>query len=195
MVFGHFIWKSCRYGCESELLVILSAANALCSPLTAENTVLFSSVHLTPCSVNQKRRKGRCPLLAVEILIVLFHLFIYFFLSSSCEISEADATLTTEDFRTWGLTGDGWRSIYITLPGASALLPAPSPLVLLFNLGSAAERACLERGIMCICVCVVRSLQRSHNKGSAFTCNIQSTWALYVARKSVCVPHYMYASK
>lgn len=181
MVFGHFIWKSCRYGCESELLVILSAANALCSPLTAENTVLFSSVHLTPCSVNQKRRKGRCPLLAVEILIVLFHLFIYFFLSSSCEISEADATLTTEDFRTWGLTGDGWRSIYITLPGASALLPAPSPLVLLFNLGSAAERACLERGIMCMCVW-------------SDPCSVLIT-KVPLSRKSVCVPHYMYASK
>lgn len=148
MVFGHFIWKSCRYARELELLVIPSAANALCSPLTAANTVLFSSVHLTPCSANQKQHQGRCPLFAVEILIVLFHLFIYFFLSSSCEISEADATLTTEDFRTWGLAGDGRRSIYITLPGACALLPSPSPLFLLFNLGSAAERACPERGIM-----------------------------------------------
>lgn len=79
MVFGHFIWKSCRYGCESELLVIPSAANALCSPLNAANTVLFSSVHLTPCSVNLIPHKERCPLLAVEILIVLFHLFIFFF--------------------------------------------------------------------------------------------------------------------
>lgn len=120
MVFGHFIWKSCRYGCESELLVIPSAANALCSPLTAANAALFSLLHLTPGSVNQMRRKGRCPLLAAEILIVLFHLFIYcfFFSLSSSKISEADATLTTEDFGTGGLVGDGWRSIYITLPGS-----------------------------------------------------------------------------
>lgn len=135
MVFGHFIWKSCRYGCESELLVIPSAANALCSPLNAANTVLFSSVHLTPCSVNLIRHKERCPLFAVEILIVLFHLFIFFFsLPSSCEISEADATLTTEDFRTWGLAGDGWRSIYITLPGARALSPSPLRLLSSFYL-------------------------------------------------------------
>lgn len=77
----------------------------------------------------------------------LSFIYLLFFLSSSCEISEADATLTTEDFSTW-ISWDGWRSIYITLPGALLPSPSPSPLFLLFNLGNAGERACPKKGIM-----------------------------------------------
>lgn len=153
-----------------------------------KHCIIFISASHT--SLNQKWRQGRRPLL--DILIVLFHLFTYFFLSSSCEISEGDAALTTEDFRTRGLARDGWRSIYITLPGASALLPSLSPFVLLFNLGNRGRKSapreryhgCLKRGHdlrgqeavePVITRRVVRSLQRSHNKGSAFMCNVQST--------------------
>lgn len=133
-----------------------------------------------------KTTRREMPSLGTEIPIVLFYLFSF---SPFCEISEADATLTTEDFRTRGLAGDGWRSIYITLPGASPLLPSLSPLFLLVNLGKAAERVHPQRGIMGISERghdrrgreavepvtarrAVRSLQRSHSKGSVVTCNM-----------------------
>lgn len=87
------------------------------------------------------------------------------------------------------ISRDGWRSIYITLPGASPLLPSLSPLFLLVNLGKAAERVHLQSGIMgiserghdrrgreavepVIARRAVRSLQRSHSKGSVVTCNM-----------------------
>lgn len=167
--------QSCKQ-CPAHLMLSFTSD---CS----KHCIIFISASHT---LNQKRREGRCPLLAAEIPVVPFYLFSF---SSFCEISEADATLTTEDFRTQGLAGDGWRSIYITLPGASPLLPSLSPLFLLVNLGKAAERVQPQRGIMgiserghdrrgreavepVIARRAVRSLQRSHSKGSVVTCNM-----------------------
>lgn len=65
------------------------------------------------------------------------------FFSFSCEISGSQPT---QDIWAWGLAGDGWRSIYITLPGASSLLPSPFPLsFFFFYLVNMAERAHPER--------------------------------------------------
>lgn len=134
------------------MLVIPGAVNGFCSPQTAANTVLFSSVHLTPCFLDRIRGKGKMPSLGrgnPDRPLLFIYLFINFF-PSFCEISEADATLTTEDFRTLGLTGDGWRSIYITLPPELLFsFPSPSPPpFLLFNLENAAERVLPGRGIV-----------------------------------------------
>lgn len=115
---------------EAELLVICGAVTVFFSPLTAANTVLFCQRVLSPRFLRPDERRGNALLLIAQNPdSPLFN-----FLSSSCEISGADATLATQDIWARGLAEDGWRSIYITLPGASSLLPSPSPLSRFFFL-------------------------------------------------------------
>lgn len=110
---------------EAELLVICGAVTVFFSPLTAANTVLFCRRILSPRFLRPCERNGGNALL---LIAQNPHSPLFNFLSSSCEISGADATLATRDIWARGLAEDGWRSIYITLPGASSLLPSPRPL-------------------------------------------------------------------
>ena len=74
----------------------------------------------------------------------LWFIYLCSFLSPG-KISGTDATFATHGIWAWGLAGDGWRSIYITLPRASSLFFFPSPHLFFFYLVNMAERAHPEK--------------------------------------------------